>query len=85
VNLYGGRKLGRELGQRGALGLLLDANFTLRKCRPLRRLDLLGDALVRLLRAFPDRFTVPVEFVPPDFPALVDGRLTIFSSPGFSC
>jgi hypothetical protein len=43
--------------------------------KPYAQLDLFGGPLVGLLRAFPDRFAMPVEFVPPNASTLVDRHL----------
>src|SRR5262245_3140782 len=48
----------------------------------MRGLHLFGRPLVRLLRALPDRFAIPVELVPPDSTALVDCH---YSPPFFVC
>src|SRR5262249_6312329 len=64
----------RKLAQRGNWRTVPDSYLTLREGSPMRRLNLLGSPFVRLLCALPDRFTVPVEFVPPTFSALIDSH-----------
>jgi hypothetical protein len=57
----------REIGKCRNLNLVANPNLTLRERRFVRGFHLLGDSLVRLLRALSNQFAVPDELVPPSF------------------
>jgi antitoxin (DNA-binding transcriptional repressor) of toxin-antitoxin stability system len=54
-----------EIGQLGSRSALADSNFAFGERRFVRGFHLLGNPLVRLLRAFANQLAVPDEFVPP--------------------